>query len=348
VATSPDSFPVCSPDSGRPTAGSLDSPGALDAFAVSLGAAVDMFIAAKAAEGASERTLEWYRMITGRAVRRFGSDRPVDRIPAAELRVWLLELRETLAPESISGYVRGLKAFGNWCNAEELASAPGFRALRRPHVPHQLIAPFSTGELERLLALADPRERALTLLLLDTGLRLAEVTSLRVGDLRPDGTIRVLGKGSKERVVPLGTTARRGPPPLRRGPRSRRPGRPAVRRPLRRAAESAGHPVRDRAARPSGRRRNPFKPPHLPPHIRPWLPRQRRRRLQPPTDLGPRDARYGPPVRQPERGGSGLEAPGGITCRSPGKTRTCPVVPRGMAGAAIGTVTTAAPRIAME
>jgi hypothetical protein len=79
VATSPDSFPDCSPDSGRPTTGSLDSPGALDAFAVSLGAAVDLFIAAKAAEGASERTLEWYRMITGRAVRRFGSDRPVDR-----------------------------------------------------------------------------------------------------------------------------------------------------------------------------------------------------------------------------------------------------------------------------
>ena len=87
MATSPDSFPDCSPDSGRPTTGSLDSPGALDAFAVSLGAAVDLFIAAKAAEGASERTLEWYRMITGRAVRRFGSDRPVDRISAAELRL---------------------------------------------------------------------------------------------------------------------------------------------------------------------------------------------------------------------------------------------------------------------
>ncbi len=187
MATSPDSFPVCSPDSGRPTPASLDPSGSLDAFAVSLGAAVDLFIAAKAAEGASPRTLEWYRMITRRAARRFGSDRPVDRLSAADLRVWLLELRETLDPESIAGYVRGLKAFGNWCNAEELATAAGFRALRRPHVPHKLIAPFSTGELERLLALADPRERALTLLLLDTGLRLAEVAGLRVGDLRPDG-----------------------------------------------------------------------------------------------------------------------------------------------------------------
>lgn len=207
MATSPDSFPVSSPDSRRQTADSLDTRGPLDAFAVSLGAAVDLFIAAKAAEGASDRTLEWYRMITGRAVRRFRHDRPVDRIPAAELRVWLLELRQTLAPESIAGYVRGLKAFGNWCNAEELAGAAGFRALRRPHVPHKLIAPFSTGELERLLALAEPRERALTLLLLDTGLRLAGVTSLRVGDLRPGGTI---GSWARDRRSGL---CRLAPPP---------------------------------------------------------------------------------------------------------------------------------------
>jgi len=90
MATSPDSFPVCSPDSGRPTPASFDTSGPLDAFAVSLGAAVDLFIAANAAEGASPRTLEWYRMITGRAVRRFGHERPVDRIAAAELRTWLL------------------------------------------------------------------------------------------------------------------------------------------------------------------------------------------------------------------------------------------------------------------
>jgi site-specific recombinase XerD len=151
VATSPDYSPTCSPDSGRSVAGSLDSRGSFDAFAVSLGAAVDLFIAAKAAEGASERTLEWYRMITGRAVRRLGHDRPVDRIHAAELRAWLLELRETLAPESIAGYVRGLKAFGNWCNSEELASAAGFRALRRPTVPRKPIAPFSDGDLQRFL-----------------------------------------------------------------------------------------------------------------------------------------------------------------------------------------------------
>ena len=46
-------------------------------------------------------------MIVGRSVRRFGVARPVDATPAAELRAWLLELRASLAPESVAGYVRG-------------------------------------------------------------------------------------------------------------------------------------------------------------------------------------------------------------------------------------------------
>lgn len=83
---------------------------------------------------------------------------------------------------------------------------PGFQALRRPHVPRRFIAPFSDAELRNLLTLADERERALVLLLFDTGLRLSE---LRVGDVRPDGTLHVLGKGAKERIVPVGASARR-------------------------------------------------------------------------------------------------------------------------------------------
>jgi site-specific recombinase XerD len=206
MRSAPDSTPICAPDSSGASGIAPDSGGIP---AIGIGAAVDLFCAAKAAEGASPKTTVWYRMILGRAVRRFGAARPVDAVPAAQLRARLLELRSTLAPESIAGYVRGLKAFGNWCVAEELAGAPGFRALRRPHVPRRLIAPFTDAELRSLLALGDERDRALVLLFLDTGLRLSELAGLRVGDIRPDGTLHVMGKGSKERVVPLGTTARR-------------------------------------------------------------------------------------------------------------------------------------------
>jgi site-specific recombinase XerC len=186
MRTAPDSPPTCAPDSFRVSGLALDSGGPIP---LGLGAAADLFCAARAAEGASPRTVEWYRMIIGRCVRHFGQARPLDAIAAAELRAWLLELRSTLSPESAAGYVRGLKAFGNWCVTEEIAQAVGFRALRRPKVPRRLIAPFSDPELRSLLALADDRERALALVFLDTGLRLSELASLRVGDVRPDGTL---------------------------------------------------------------------------------------------------------------------------------------------------------------
>ncbi|HEV8698873.1 MAG TPA: hypothetical protein VGQ89_14345, partial [Candidatus Limnocylindrales bacterium] len=140
MRSAPDSSPICAPDSFGVSNVALDSAGPIP---LGLGAAADLFCAARAAEGASPRTVEWYRMITSRCVRRFGETRPIEAIGAAELRAWLLELRATLSPESVAGYVRGLKAFGNWCAAEDIAQAPGFRALRRPKVPRRLIAPFS-------------------------------------------------------------------------------------------------------------------------------------------------------------------------------------------------------------
>ena len=64
MRSSPDSTPVCSPDSLGPSGGSLDSFGPIP---IGLGAATDLFCAAKAAEGASPRTVEWYQMILIRA-----------------------------------------------------------------------------------------------------------------------------------------------------------------------------------------------------------------------------------------------------------------------------------------
>jgi hypothetical protein len=84
---------------------------------IGLGAAADLFCAAKAARGASPRTVEWYRMILVLAVRRFGEARPLDAIPAAELRAWLLELRPGATParpcQSEHAEDEGM---GKWCS----------------------------------------------------------------------------------------------------------------------------------------------------------------------------------------------------------------------------------------
>jgi len=199
----PDSPDLWAPDSGRPRTWATDSFEHL-----TLGRAVDLFLSAKAAEGASPKTITWYRMILVRAVRAFGADLPVDRLTGPDLRAWLLELRATLAPVSVAGYVRTLKVLGNWLLAEELAEAAALRALRKPRVPDKLIESVPDDTLRRLLGLAVVRDRAILLLLLDTGLRVSEAAGVRLGDLRPDGSVKVMGKGAKERIVPIGSTAR--------------------------------------------------------------------------------------------------------------------------------------------
>jgi hypothetical protein len=76
------------PDSATPNRWAPDSRGHL-----TLGRAVDLFLGAKAAEGASPKTITWYRMILMRAIAAFGADQSVDRLTGPDLRFWLVELR---------------------------------------------------------------------------------------------------------------------------------------------------------------------------------------------------------------------------------------------------------------
>jgi site-specific recombinase XerD len=204
VQWAPDTSDKWAPDPGAPNEWALDSA----AGPLLLATAVEHFLTAKAAEGASPKTIEWYRMVLGRAARDLGPRRPLDALTSGELRTWLLGLRATLSPISVAGYVRGLKAFGNWCALEELAEAKAVRTLRRPRVPHKLVEPLSDDVLRRLLNVASVRDRAILLLFLDTGVRLSELAGLRGCDLQPDGSLKVMGKGARERLVPAGNAAR--------------------------------------------------------------------------------------------------------------------------------------------
>jgi site-specific recombinase XerD len=199
----PDSPDLWAPDSSTPNRWAPDSSGHL-----TLARAVELFLAGKAAEGTAAKTLEWYQMILRRLARSLGRARPVDGLTPAELRAWLLELRATLAPVSVAGYVRTLKVLGNWLAIEELARPAALRTLRKPRVPDKLVEPVGDDMMRRLLGAAGIRDRTILLLLLDTGLRVSEAAGLRLGDLRADGTLKVRGKGSKERIVPVGSTAR--------------------------------------------------------------------------------------------------------------------------------------------
>jgi site-specific recombinase XerD len=100
-------------------------------------------------------------MILVRASAAFGADHPIDRLTGPDLRAWLVELRTTLAPVSVAGYLRTLKVIGYWLQAEEPAEASALRELRKPRVPEKLIEPVPDDSLRRLLGLANVRDRAI-------------------------------------------------------------------------------------------------------------------------------------------------------------------------------------------
>jgi site-specific recombinase XerD len=105
-----------------------------------------------------------------------------------------------------------LKRLGQVLEDNEYFEANPLRKLRRPKITKYARVPFSTQELSALWGACfrtrhPERDEALFLLLLDTGCRIGEACSLHMNavDLRAR-TVRVLGKGRRERVVPIGTS----------------------------------------------------------------------------------------------------------------------------------------------
>jgi hypothetical protein len=205
------------PDSWLPAAWAPDS----ERSQLSLGRAIELFLAAKGAEGASPKTLQWYRMVLGRAARDLGADRALDALTGPQLHDWLLTLRETLAPISVAGYVRGCKVLGNWCAAEELAEAKALRALRRPKVPHKLVissgssAPTSSscGSPDRRMVAR--RSLASAVLIWSTQQQVR--TSSAVGRYRPSSSNAKVPTCSKAaaRSMGLGRPSSSSPPSAR-------------------------------------------------------------------------------------------------------------------------------------
>ncbi len=137
------------------------------------------------------------------------------QVEEVHLLLYLGTLRRAgLAPASVMRRLSAVRAFYRHLVREEVlradptANLPTTRLLR--HLPPVL----TIAEVERLLAQPDTntprglRDRAMLEVLYATGLRVSELCSLRRGDLNVDrGLVRCVGKGSKERIVPVGAPA---------------------------------------------------------------------------------------------------------------------------------------------
>ncbi|MCH8158210.1 MAG: site-specific integrase, partial [Nitrospinae bacterium] len=144
------------------------------------------------------------------------SEKKLEAITSRDLRSFLLALREEgLASSTVARCLSSIRSFYGYLFTENLIPENPAEILESPRPWRKLPYVMSMTEVDTLLAAPDVntpsglRDRAMLELLYATGLRVSELVAVKGSDvdLRV-GYLRSLGKGSKERVVPLGDAAR--------------------------------------------------------------------------------------------------------------------------------------------
>jgi integrase/recombinase XerD len=136
-------------------------------------------------------------------------------LTASQLREFVYHLKDLgLAPSSIRREISAVRTYYRFLIGEGHVARDPIGRIELPKTWRRLPEVLTVGEIEALLGAPTPdeplgwRDRALLEVAYGTGIRVSELVGLAAGDVWfDDGLVRVLGKGSKERLVPIGRRA---------------------------------------------------------------------------------------------------------------------------------------------
>lgn len=167
------------------------------------------------AEGKSPKTISWYddmlsdfiKFLQMREIKTILTEFNVNNI-----REFVIHNQgKSLSPYTIQGKVRALKVFSSWLFTESYTPDNMLSNVKLPKVPIKLVETLTQDEIETLIGAQNPltaigcRNTAILIILLDSGLRCSELSNLLFENSHIDeGYLKVNGKGSKERLVPIG------------------------------------------------------------------------------------------------------------------------------------------------
>lgn len=161
---------------------------------------MNIFLIAKKMEGLSNRTLNNYR----KTIQDFGAfvEKPVKQITTGDIRNWLA-VRSTVKMSTLRYYISVLKSFFNFLLNEDILGIDPTRKIKLPKIEQRIPNALNTAEMEILReGCKTLREKAMLEVFYATGCRLAEIYSLNRTDINwNERSLRVIGKGNKERIV---------------------------------------------------------------------------------------------------------------------------------------------------
>ncbi|MDP3852096.1 tyrosine recombinase XerC [Phenylobacterium sp.] len=172
---------------------------------------------------ASPRTVEAYSFAAGRYIAFLELYRgetlslaAMGTLTAGEVRAWLAHLRQgdkPLSPRSLSQALSAIRTFHRYLDIRLDTPNPAVALVRGPRVVPSAPRPVSEDQARGMLAEPglDPdredweasRDEAVLTLLYGCGLRISEALSLKRSDAPLSASLRILGKGSKTRIVPV-------------------------------------------------------------------------------------------------------------------------------------------------
>ena len=164
----------------------------------------------------SPNTLEAYRHDLGHLLAYcHREEKDVLQMKLEDLQHFAAGIHELgIGPTSQARILSGVRSFYRWLQLDDRIDADPTELLESPRLGEHLPEVFTTAEVDQLEASIDlskpegQRNRAIIEVLFSCGLRVSELTHLRLSDLFLDeGYIRVMGKGSKERLVPISNRA---------------------------------------------------------------------------------------------------------------------------------------------
>ena len=176
--------------------------------------------------GKSPHTIRWYEERLELFERFVGPDATLADVTIPSVRDFIAHLQERttrhpnnplvvnkdggLSSSYIQGFARALRAFSTWLYEDGYTDANILKPLKPPRIQQKVVEILTDDEIKRLLATFDQdepfgaRNFAIVWTFLDCGLRASELCNLTTEDAHlAQGYLKVLGKGNKERLVPL-------------------------------------------------------------------------------------------------------------------------------------------------
>ena len=164
----------------------------------------------------SENTIDSY-LRDIRKLAKFSEKKDLNelQITKAEVKEFISEInKEGISARSQSRIISGIKAFYKYLILEDYLKVNPTELIESPRIGMKLPDTLSIEEIDSLISAIDlshpqgERNRAILEVLYSCGLRVSELTNLKLSNIRfKEGYVKVLGKGNKERFAPIGSSA---------------------------------------------------------------------------------------------------------------------------------------------